>query len=320
MSDLIDRYVHQVGLYVRPQERAEIEAELRSQIQDQLDDRYGATPTATDIATVLKQFGDPRLMAASYGGEQYLVGPALYPWMMMVLRLGLPLLPTVVVIANVLGAILSSEGANLLGLLVGSFFTAIQAVLIFVAVVVLIFAILQHSGEELPKSKNDFDPLALPLVDDPGALERSESSIAIAVTTLLAIAILYFIQVGGITLRFDLNNPGEVLPAPMFWLVVWLLNQIITIVLNLVALMRQRWTVVTVLAQILANLVGAIALYLVVFIPILERVTQTNPELVARLPIAQVPWVLTLSIVIVVVLVDGGKLIRLWQYQSAQTR
>jgi hypothetical protein len=319
MSDLIDRYVHQVGLYVRPQERAEIEAELRSQIQDQLEDRYGATPTATDIATLLKQFGDPKLMAASYGGEQYLVGPALYPWMMMVLRLGLPLLPTVVVIANVLGAILSSEGTNLLGLLVGSLFTAIQAALIFVAIVVLIFAILQHSGEELPKAKNNFDPSSLPLVDDPGAVERSESSIAIAVATLFAIAILYFIQVGGITLRFDLNNRGEVLPAPVLWLVVWLLTQIVTIVLNIVALLHQRWTVATMLAQILTHLGGLIALYFAVFMPILERITQTNPDLATRLPIAQVPWVLTLSLAIIIMLVNGSKLIRLWQYQQAHT-
>ena len=45
MTELIERYVHQVGRYLPPKERAEIEAELRSQIQDQLDDRYAGSPT-----------------------------------------------------------------------------------------------------------------------------------------------------------------------------------------------------------------------------------------------------------------------------------
>jgi hypothetical protein len=88
MSELIERYVHQVGRYLPNKERAEIQAELRSQIQDQLDDRYEGAPTQADVAAVLKELGDPRRMAASYGGEQYLVGPDLYPVMMMVLRRG----------------------------------------------------------------------------------------------------------------------------------------------------------------------------------------------------------------------------------------
>ena len=79
MSELIERYVHQVGRYLPSKERAEIQAELRSQIQDQLEDRYEGAPTQTDVAAVLKELGDPRRMAASYGGEQYLVGPDLYP-------------------------------------------------------------------------------------------------------------------------------------------------------------------------------------------------------------------------------------------------
>jgi hypothetical protein len=149
MNDLIDRYVHQVGVYVRPKERADIEAELRSQIQDQLDDRYGDAPTQSDIAAMLRQLGDPRTMAASYGGEQYLVGPDLYPFLLTVLRFGLPLVPAVVVIANFVSALLSPEGSDWITLIVGSLFTALQMVLLFFAVVVIVFAILQHAGEEV---------------------------------------------------------------------------------------------------------------------------------------------------------------------------
>ena len=57
MSDLVERYVHQVGRHVPQKERAEIQAELRSQILDQLDDRYEGAPTADNVADVLRELG-----------------------------------------------------------------------------------------------------------------------------------------------------------------------------------------------------------------------------------------------------------------------
>lgn len=322
MIELIDRYVHQVGLYVRPKERAEIEAELRSQIQDQLEDRYGGSPTAAEVTSVLKQLGDPRTMAASYGGEQYLVGPDLYPFMMPVLRFGLPLVPAVVVIANVIGAVLSPAGDDWPGLLIGSIFSAAQVAIIFFAVVVMFFAILQHSGEELgaQAKTSEFNPLELPPVNDPSTVDRFESGVGIAVGTLMVIALLYFLQVGGLTLRFNLSDPGEVLPVPTNWLFVLLVTTLGDVVLNLWALIRRRWTLGLWLAQTMMELVGAVGLYFVLFTPLAERLAQTAPELVERLRLDQLPAWITVSIVIIIVLASGSKLIRLWQYrQGAKT-
>ncbi|HYO87901.1 MAG TPA: hypothetical protein VER79_04590 [Candidatus Limnocylindrales bacterium] len=316
MGDLIDRYVHQVGLYVRPKERAEIEAELRSQIQDQLDDRCDGSPTEADVTAVLKQLGDPHTMAASYSGEQYLVGPDLYPFMMTVLRIGLPLVPSVVVIANIVGLALSPEGGDWLGVLIGSIFTAIQAALIFFAVVVVFFAILQHSGEERRATKTEFNPLELPRVNEPGAVDRLESGMGSAIGTLAGIAILYFLQVGGLTLRFNLSDPGEVLPVPASWLVVLLITTFSSVVLNLWALLRRRWTLWTWLAQTVLELVGAVGLYFVLFTPVVERLMQTMPELSEQLPLEQLPWIITLFTIVIMVLSNGSRLIRLWQQRQ----
>ncbi|MBK8027188.1 MAG: hypothetical protein IPK19_38815 [Chloroflexi bacterium] len=315
MTELIDRYVYQVGLYVRPKERAEIEAELRSQIQDQLDDRYGASPTEAEVAAVLQQLGDPRTMAASYGGEQYLVGPDLYPFMMTVLRFGLPLVPAVVVIANILGTVLSPEGGDWLGLLVGSIFTAAQAALIFFAIVVVFFAILQHSGEELRSvAMTAFNPLELPQVNDPRAVDRFESAVGIALGTLVGIAILYFLQVGGLTLRFNLSDPGEVLPVPTAWLVVLLFTTFGTVLITLWALIRRRWSLGTWLAETVLELVGMVGLYFVLFTPVAGRIAQTTPELGEAM--GQLPWIVTLVTIVIMVLSNGGKLIRLWQQRQ----
>jgi hypothetical protein len=317
MNELIDRYVHQVGLYVRPKERAEIEAELRSQIQDQLEDRYGGAPTQTDIVAVLQQLGDPRTMAASYSGEQYLVGPELYPFMMKVLRLGLPLIPAVVVIANIVGAALSPEGSDWIELLLGSIFTAIQAALIFLAIVVVIFAILQHSGEELrAAAKTEFNPLELPAVDDPGAVDRLESGVGIAIGTLFGIAILYYLQVGGLTLRFSLSDPGEVLPVPTSWLIVLMFTTFMIVFLNLWALIRRRWTLGTWLAQMALEIVGAVAVFFALLTPVLARVAQTLPQLAETLRFDQLPTWITLFTIIWTLLMSGVKFIRLWQHRQ----
>jgi len=320
MSELIDRYVHQVGLYVRPKERADIEAELRSQIQDQLEDRYGSTPTPAEVAAVLKQLGDPRTMAASYSSEQYLVGPDLYPFMMTVLRFGLPLVPAVVVIANIVGAALSPEGADWVSLLIGSIFTAFQAALIFFAVVVAFFAILQRSGEEVRETAQpEFNPADLPAVDDPSAVDRLESGIGIALVVLFGVAILYFLQVGGLTLRFNLSDPGDVLPVPTAWLVVLLVATFSNLFLNLWALMRRRWTVGTWLLQTVLDLIGAVGVYFVLLMPVVERLKQTEPELSARLPLDQLISGFTVLTVAVMVLTSGFKLIRLWQNRQGAT-
>ncbi|MBL8132300.1 MAG: hypothetical protein JNL42_10625 [Anaerolineae bacterium] len=315
MNELIDRYVHQVGLYMRPKERAEIEAELRSQIQDQLEDRFGGTPSQADVVAVLKQFGSPRAMAVSYSGEQYLVGPELYPFMMTVLRFGLPLVPAVVVIANVFGAALSPEGADWIRLLFDSIVTAAQAALIFLAVVVIFFAILQHSGEEMRASQAEFNPLDLPAVDDPGAVDRLESGVGIAIGTLFGIAILYYVQVGGLTLRFNLSDPGEVLPVPTVWLAVLLFTTFTSIVINLWMLFRRHWTFAAWLAETALEILGAMGLYFALFAPVAERIKETNPNL-TWLPLDQLPWIITLVMVVILVMGNGGKLIRLWQQRQ----
>lgn len=318
MNELIERYIHQVGLYVRPKERAEIEAELRSQIQDQLEDRYGSAPTQADVIAVLKQLGDPRMMATSYSGDAYLVGPMLYPFMMTVLRFGLPLVPAVVVVANVLGAALSPDGADWLGLVLGSAFTAVQAVLIFFAVVVLFFWILQHSGTERKESAKDgFDPLTLPAINAPDSVDRFEAAFGIAIGTLISLALLYFWQVGGLTLRFNLNDAGDVLPVSTNWLAVLFFTTLCSIFLNLWALIRNRWTWGTWLLETAFNFVGAIGLYFVLFTPIVARIIESSPQLSF---LERLPFILTLLIVILMVLGNGSKLIRLWQQrQGART-
>ncbi len=281
MSNLVERYIHQVGRYVSGKERADIEAELRSQIQDQLEDRYGDAPTEAEVAAVLAELGEPRRMAASYGGEQYLVGPDLYPVMMLVLRRGWAIVPPVAVLVRVLSALLGDDSGNLIDLLLESAAGAFQATFIFTGIVVLIFAIVQHSGEDLEEitGSEGFDPLALPEVDVPGEVDRVEAVFGIAFGAFALMVMLYYLRVGGLTLRFNLADPGAVTPVPIPWLVALIAIVATQVGLQLVALLRGRWTIPTHLLSMALDIIGGVALYFVLWLPLADGLFAAVPAL-----------------------------------------
>jgi hypothetical protein len=310
MSDLIERYVHRVGRYLPSKERTEIEAELRSQIQDELDDRYGGTPSDEDIAKVLVELGDPRKMAVSYQRAQYLVGPDLYPYLMMALRYVWLIAPSIVIFLNVFSALVTPEVGSWVSLIMDTVFSAVQATLVFSAVVILFFAIVQRSGTEI---QGTFNPLALPAIDDPSVVERVEALFGAALGAVMIVVMLYFLQAGGLTLPFPLNEPRDVIPVPRAWLILLLGAVLGMIVLNLLALRRSRWTAGTWLAETLLEVFGAICLYFVLYQPIFARVVASNLSLTD----APIPQIITIITAIITLLGRGNRQVKLWNYAKS---
>lgn len=285
MTDFVERYVHQVGRYLPQNERAEIENELRSLIRDQLDDRYKGSPAEEDVVELLSEFGDPRRMAASYSREQYLVGPDLYPTMMRVLQRGWVLIPVIVVLVNVLVAFLTAEQITLFGLFLDTAFLVIQAAIFFSAIVVLIFAIIQHTGVQLEDSRPAFDPRDLPPVNDPAVIDRADAAFSIAFGTFWTLVLVYFLIVGGLTLRFNLADPGDVLPVPREWLIIAIISSAGLVLISLLVLRRGRYSVGWLLVEGVLELIGAVAGYFVIFKPLFDWLYSTVPAL-ASLPFA----------------------------------
>lgn len=318
MAELVERYVHQVGRYLPPKERAEIEAELRSQIQDQLDDRYGGAPSQAEVVAVLTELGDPRHMAASYSREQYLVGPDLYPTMMRVLRQGWLLVPAVVVGVNIVGALLSSREGTLLGLFLETLFAVAQTTLLFSAVVVLVFAVIQHEGVALKQQAKAFNPLELPEADDPGSIDRFELAFGMAFGLFVIFVLLYFISVGGLTLRFNLSDPGEVIPVSMAWMILLVITGLAQTGLQLLVLRRNRWNAALWLTDTALELLGVVCLYVVVLQPVAERILAAAPAL-ANLPlIDRSAAIIAVSIFILMLLDKAAKLVRIWNYRGGK--
>jgi hypothetical protein len=317
MSELVERYVHQVGRYLPKKERADIEAELRSLIQDQLDDRFQASPTEADIASVLAEFGDPRQMAASYNREQYLVGPDLYPYMMMILRHVWVIVPTIVIFLNIFGAITSSQQTTLLNLVVETLVTLVQTTLIFSAVVVLIFGFIQRIITELDEKEKAFDPLTLPKVDDPHTVDRFEATFGIIIGAFVLLILGYFLQVGGLTLRFNLNDPGDVIPVPMTWLILLIGAIIAMLIMGVWVMRRNRWNVTLWVMETILELFGMIGLYFVIYEPLLARILIAVPSLANVSFIDNVPEIIVVITALITLVGRGSRLVALWNYRNS---
>jgi hypothetical protein len=139
--ELIDRYVHAVGRQLPRKKRADIEAELRSALADSLEARSQGEPTQDQVVGVLKEFGRPEKVAASYWSEgQYLIGPRLFPLFRMVVGIALTVFVVVQLVLVGVTAVFNPgalPGIEFFSDLINSAFMAF-------GVIVIVFAVLQR--------------------------------------------------------------------------------------------------------------------------------------------------------------------------------
>lgn len=88
---LINRYVSEVGKHLPLiQGREDIEKELRSTLEDMLEERAQKAGRPADEAMeieLLKAYGSPQKVAQTYNPHPYLVGPRVYPFFLMILKI-----------------------------------------------------------------------------------------------------------------------------------------------------------------------------------------------------------------------------------------
>jgi hypothetical protein len=128
--DLIERYLHAVKGHLPLKQQDDVIAELADDLRSRLDDReaeLGRPLDEDEVVAILRQLGHPAHLAARYGSWQQLIGPALFPMYVHILKfaLGLALLVNVV-LAAVLLATGHPVGESLRGLVAFPFVTAIM--------------------------------------------------------------------------------------------------------------------------------------------------------------------------------------------------
>lgn len=196
--ELIDRYVAEVGRHLPENLRPDIEEEIRSLLEDNLEDRsseQGRQPDEEMVVDVLKAYGKPEKVAATYLPQRYLIGPRLYPTFMKALRILLLVAMIVCLIQFGFSIIQSTGGLAHLGFsLLEALGTFLNAVLMGLGVMVVVFSILEWKAprrlSELTGEEEDWDPRKLERVPPPA--ERVKTGPMLVETIFSLVALLLF--------------------------------------------------------------------------------------------------------------------------------
>ncbi len=319
--ELIDRYVQEVGRHLPRKNRTDIQAELQSTLVDTLEARVEGEPSRDDEVELLKEFGSPQAVAASYWPEgQYLIGPRLFPLFRMVV--GIVLIVFVIVQLVLLGIavafnqeVLSFMSVlDILSEMVGSVFTAFS-------IIVIVFAILQRFDVK-PETDQKWDPRDLPAIEEVDTVNRG-GTVAEITISLAFIAVLLFLpdKIGVVI------SPGlEVILNPVIvsYIPVIILSIMLGVALNVILLWRGRWETGTRLAKIGTNLFGIYVLYVLIaghnawlaqegaagFLSFLGSISEdlfTNEK--STLIISMHAFRLAFIIALIVTLIDTGKML-----------
>src|SRR5687768_11813205 len=109
--DLFERYFRTLRIFLPKNQREDIVRELEEEIRSQVIEQEAALgrPLSLDEqAAILRQYGHPLLTAARYRPQRYLIGPVIFPYYWLVLKLTIAL----VFLGHVIGAgVLVAGGA-----------------------------------------------------------------------------------------------------------------------------------------------------------------------------------------------------------------
>ncbi|KAF0106356.1 MAG: hypothetical protein FD146_2622 [Anaerolineaceae bacterium] len=199
-TNLIDRYIAEIGKHLPAKNRADIQKEIRSTLEDMLEERSRKAGREADeemIVALLEEFGKPEKVAASYAPERQLIGPQLYPIYLLILKIVLPIVATVLLVTSAFGlAIANLQPAQALAEAGKALLGILSAVVSAVGSITITFAILDRIPgfrSEIEKDKRseekDWDPRDLPEVRD---VEKFSIPGLVADIVFDAIAIVIF--------------------------------------------------------------------------------------------------------------------------------
>src|SRR5258708_5803982 len=149
--ELLDRYLQAVKKHLPWKRQDDIIAELRANLESQLEDKEAELHrplTPGEAESWLKQLGSPFQVAARYQPQQYLIGPALFPMYLYVMRLASMWAVIIATIVGVVTFVLGpANGSALADAILRLPFVLIQTA----ASVTLVFAAIQFLAARSPE-------------------------------------------------------------------------------------------------------------------------------------------------------------------------
>jgi hypothetical protein len=257
--DIIKRYVYAVGRQLPDKKKADIQKELESTLMDELEARYGKDASEEQAIVLLKEFGRPEKVAASYWPEgQYLIGPRLFPLFRLVAGIAITIFVIVQLILYGVAVIFIQEslpGVEFLGNILGSALGAFGTI-------VLVFAVLQRLDVRPDLEKEEWDPRELPEIEEKDDISR----VGILVEIILALIFTAVLVALSGSVGVIVSPGSELILNPVIGQFVPLIviSLLASIGLDVFLLWRGRWETSTRIAKILINLLGIVVLALLI--------------------------------------------------------
>ncbi|TFI56543.1 hypothetical protein E2493_19580 [Sphingomonas parva] len=254
--DLLDRYLAAIRRNL-PRDRADdIVDELADELESRREERehdLGRPLTPDETSAMLRSFGHPLTIAARYRSHQYLIGPQVFPFYQLVMKVVLAIGGALLIAAAGIGLLLQDR--DLLQTLLQMAGDLWLFFLAAMAIVTFIFAMLERQGfpaDHLARWR----PEQLPdLTDRPQSHWESALEIGFGIAFLLW-------WIGAVTLPSFGGNGMRIAAAP-----VWdaffhpiLALMIVQLALNVMKLVRPRWKT----AQSLLTIVTSAATLVIV--------------------------------------------------------
>ena len=284
---LIDRYVVEVGKRLPlVKGRSDIEKELRSTLEDMLEDRAEKAGRPRDEALeveLLKEYGAPDKVAATYNPHPYLIGPRMFPFFTMVLKIVLSVVTIVLLATTGIGIAAKSPmtSGEFLGAIGNGLLGIVSAAMGAFGNIVLVFAILERflpASEFKVNEDEEWNPSSLMKEPEPDDVKPWEPILAI-VFIFIALSLFNFNpQLIGIY-SFDGEKWTSI---PLFtdaffrWLPLMNIAWVAEIILNGLLLRSGRWDITTRLTSIGIKAVQIAVLWLLVTGPAFLAITPES--------------------------------------------
>jgi hypothetical protein len=249
---LIERYIHEVGRRLPRRMRLDVEQELHSILGETLEQRAkqaGRQPDEDMEVAVLKEFGPPGKVALSYyPGVRHLVGPALFPTFLMVLRIVVIVVGSLAVLRFALDLVGTSGSLADVG---RSFLLALatlwQSLISAFGTLVLVFAIIERVSPLREADAEKWDPRSLPAPQPPRTVKRGGLIVGSIFSVLLLVLFNFFPQHVGFVTTLGPNGVFVPILGDMLQSYVPLLNVmlLIALALNVVLLTQRQWNMGT---------------------------------------------------------------------------
>jgi hypothetical protein len=257
--ELLDRYIIAIGKQLPRKNRADIQSEIRSILQDMLEDRSRKTGRPVDEALtseLLREYGSPEKVAAAYLSERYLIGPKLYPFFLLVLKIVFAVITSLALVGLGIGIANSALTADVILRILGrAGLQYLGAAVAAIGNIVIVFAILERvlPGAEFDTkdgTEKEWDPSKLEQEPDTDRVRMGEAVATIVFTFAALLIFNFYPQIIAYTPSLNNLGSGEVvffslLSEAFFRYLPWLnVLWVLEIGLYLILLRQGKWSLV----------------------------------------------------------------------------